>query len=299
MARLTRHDNVVDLLRQAVEANDMAKVKFALKYHRAKINEQDENGVTVLHRSCLLGQLEIVRLLVENGAELEQRDERGWTSLHFASFGGRVDVVSFLINSCVDVTATSLEGKLAIDVAKGEGIVFLLATAILRAGKEHLLLRYMDESTSSLNSEQDRQYGSPMQGSMSDEVLRASQQFLAQSFGAYVDEKFDLNASFDKSRESEAPEVSPELLSIATGTISRKTSCPGSPTDVTHGLSTPLKRPRLNSFNSAFSRDVLQRFAVSETNLTQEQLREKEKRADINRVPNFSDLNNVNSETLL
>lgn len=298
MARLTRHDNVVDLLRQAIEANDMAKVKFALKYHRAKINEQDENGVTVLHRSCLLGQLEIVRLLVENGAELEQRDERGWTSLHFAAFGGRVDVVSFLINSCVDVTATSLEGKLAIDVAKGEGIVFLLATAILRAGKEHLLLRYMDESTSSLNSEQGRQYGSPMQGSMSDEVLRASQQFLAQSFGAYVDEKFDLNASFDKSRESEAPEVSPELLSVATGTISRKTSCPESPTDV-HGLSTPLKRPRLNSFYSAFSRDVLQRFAVSETNLTEEQVREKEKRADINRVPNFSDLNNVNSETLL
>lgn len=299
MARLTRHDNVVDLLRQAIEANDMAKVKFALKYHRAKINEQDENGVTVLHRSCLLGQLEIVRLLVENGAELELRDKRGWTSLHFAAFGGSVDVVSFLINSCVDVTATSLEGKLAIDVAKGEGIVFLLATAILRAGKEHLLLRYMDESTSSLNSKQGRQYGSPMQGSMSDEVLRASQQFLAQSFGAYVDEKFDLNASSDNSRENEAPEVSPELLSIAEGTISRKTSCPESPSDAAQGLSTPLKRPRLNSFYSAFSRDVLQRFAVSETNLTEEQLREKEKRADINRVPNFSDLNNVNSETLL
>lgn len=298
MAQLTRYDNVVDLLRQAIEANDLAKVKFALKYYRTKINEQDENGVTVLHRSCLLGQLEIVRLLVENGAELELRDERGWTCLHFAAFGGRVDVVSFLINSCVDVTATSQEGKLAIDVAKGEGIVFLLATAILRAGKEHLLLRYMDESTSSLNSEQGRQYWSPMQGSMSDEVLRASQQFLAQSFGAYLDEKFDLNASFDKSRESEVPEVSPELLSIATGTTSRKTACPDSPSDP-HGLSTPLKRPRLNSFNSAFSRDVLQRFAVSETNLTEEQLREKEKRADINRVPNFSDLNNVNSETSL
>lgn len=297
MARLTRRDKVTDLLKQAIEAKDVAKLKFALKYQQAKINEQDENGETVLHQSCLSGQLEIVRLLVENGAELELRDDRGWTCLHYAAFGGRVDVVNFLINSCVDVTATSLEGKLAIDVAKGEGIVFLLATAILRAGKEHLLLRYMDESTSSLQSvesetsEEDRHNWSPIHGSLSEEVLRASQQFLAQSFGAYLDEKFNLKSSFDKSREAELP-------AKENGTRTRKTSCPGGQND-TQGLLSPFKRPRLNSFNSAFSRDVLQRFAVSESDLTEEQVGEKEKRADINRAPNFSDLNNVNSDTLI
>ncbi|XP_068724268.1 unconventional myosin-XVI-like [Montipora capricornis] len=298
MARLTRRDKVADLLKQAIGANDVAKLKFALKYQQAKINEQDENGETVLHQSCLSGQLEIVRLLVENGAELELRDDRGWTCLHYAAFGGCVDVVNFLINSCVDVTATSLEGKLAIDVAKGEGIVFLLATAILRAGKEHLLLRYMDESTSSLQSvesetsEEDRHNWSPIHGSLSEEVLRASQQFLGQSFGAYLDEKFNLKSSFDNSR-GEA-----ELPAKENGTRTRKTSCPGGQND-TQGLLSPFKRPRLNSFNSAFSRDVLQRFAVSESDLTEEQVGEKEKRADINRAPNFSDLNNVNSDTLI
>jgi len=295
MAQGPRRKSVVDLLKQAIEQNDLAQLKFALRYHRAKINEQDDEGVTVLHQSCLSGQLDIVRLLVENGAELELRDDRGWTCLHYAAYGGHVDVVNFLINSCVDVTAMSLEGKLAIDVAKGEGIVFLLASAILRAGKEHLLLRYMDGSTSSLHSlqsiDEDGQEWHPIQGSKSEEVLRASQQFLAQSFGAYLDDKFNLNASFDKSTESEK---SIELPNKPNET--RKTSCPDS-NDAQEFA--PFKRARLNSFNSSFSRDVLKRSAVSETNLTEEQINgyQKEKGTDINRVPNFSDLNNVNSET--
>lgn len=293
MAQHKRRRSAVDLFKQAIEANDMAQLKFVLKYHRAKINGQDEEGVTVLHQSCLSGHIEIVRLLVDNGAELELRDDRGWTCLHYAAFGGHVDVVNFLINSCVNVTALSLEGKLAIDVAKGEGIVFLLASAILRAGKEHLLLRYMDGSTSSLHSlqsnDEDRQKWQPVQESMSEEVLRVSQQCLAPSFSAYLDEKFNLNTSLDKSTEAE------ELSGLpAKQKVTRKTSFPGGndPLELS-----PSKRAHLNSFNSSFSRDVLQRFAVSETNLTNEQVQTENTGADISRVPNFSDLNNVNSDT--
>ena len=283
---------MADLFKQAIEANDLAQLKFALKYHKARINEQDNKGNTVLHRSCLSGQLEAARLLVENGADLDLRDDQGWSSLHYAAYGGDVDVVNLLIDSCVDVTATSYEGKLAIDVAKGEGIVFILASAILRAGKEHLLLRYMDESTSSLESLQsiaeDCQRLTLMKGAMSEEVLRASQQFLAQSFSAYLDEKFNLNESDDKSLElaEGAPEEPAKLLKLT-----RKNSCP-------KGLA-PCKRARLNSFNSAFSNNVLKRYAVSETNLSDEHAdgKQEEIRAEINRAPNFSDLNNVNSET--
>lgn len=283
---------MADLFKQAIEANDLAQLKFALKYHKARINEQDNKGITVLHRSCLSGQLEAARLLVENGADLDLRDDQGWSSLHYAAYGGDVDVVNLLIDSCVDVTATSYEGKLAIDVAKGEGIVFILASAILRAGKEHLLLRYMDESTSSLESLQsiaeDCQRLTLMKGAMSEEVLRASQQFLARSFSAYLDEKFNLNESDDKSLElaEGAPEEPAKLLKLT-----RKNSYP-------KGLA-PCKRARLNSFNSAFSNNVLKRYAVSETNLSDEHAdgKQEEIRAEINRAPNFSDLNNVNSET--
>lgn len=290
-SRSPRRKSVADLFKQAIEGNDLAQLKFALKFHRTKVNEQNDEGKTVLHQSCLSGQLETVRLLVENGAEIELRDNRGWTCLHYAAFGGHVDVVNFLISSCVDVTAVSLEGKLAIDVAKGEGIVFLLASAILRAGKEHLLLRYMDGSTSSLHSiDEDEEEWHPIQGAMSEEILRASQQFLAQSFGSYLDEKFNLTSSFSKSTDTEK-----SLDSIFQPNETRKTPCPliNDP----HEELAPFKKVRLNSFNSSFSRDALKRFAVSETNLTDEERNglHKEKGTEINRVANFSDLNNANS----
>lgn len=286
---------MADLFKQAIDANDLAQLKFAIKYHKARINEQDNNGITALHRSCLSGQLEAARLLVENGAELELRDDQGWSCLHYAASGGHVDIVNYLINSCsVDVAATSFEGKLAIDVAEGEGIVFLLASAILREGKEYLLLPYMDGSTSSLESLQstgeDCQKWTPIKGAMSEEILRASQQFLAQSFGAYLDEKFNLNASTNKGEES-VPDQEPAKPKLA-----RKNSCP---TNKDPKELAPCKRARLNCFNSAFSRNVLQRYAVSETNLSDKHAdgNQEEVRAEINRAPNFSDLNNVNSET--
>ncbi|XP_022798795.1 protein phosphatase 1 regulatory subunit 12B-like [Stylophora pistillata] len=304
MAHRQRRTSVAGVFNIAIEANDLAQLKFALKFHKARINEQDEKGSTVLHRSCLSGQLEMARLLVENGAELELRDERGWTCLHYAAFGGHVDVVNFLINSCVDVTATSHEGQLAIDVAKGEGIVFLLASAILRAGKEHLLQPYMDGSTLSSETESLRssgdienyEYWTPKaKRALSEEVLRASQQFLAQSFGAYVDEKFNLNSSFDKSsdKNTESP-----LAAIEKPKLTKKNSCPRVKNDP-QPEETPRKKPRLKSFNSAFSSDVLKRYAVSETNLLGEQgdPSQKEMGAEISRAPNYFDLNNVDSDT--
>lgn len=285
-----------DLFKQAIEGNDLAQLKFALKYYRSKVNEQDDEGVTVLHKSCFSGQLEVVRLLVENGAELELRDDRGWTCLHYAAFGGHVDVVNFLVNSCIDVTSLSLDGKLAIDVATGEGIVFLLASVILRAGKKHLLFRYMNSSTSSLNSwpsvSDDSQEWHPIQEAMTEEVLRASQQFLAQSYSAYLDEKLNLTATFAKGTDNEQ-----SLEFPVKPKTTRKTSLPLN-SDLQE--SAPSRRVRTISFNSAFSRDVLQRFAVSETNLADEEKNAyhgKLNGIEINRAPNFSDLNNANSET--
>ena len=297
MTQPPKRKSVADLFKQAIEENDLAQLKFALKYYRSKVNEQDDDGVTVLHKSCFSGQLEVVRLLVENGAELEMRDDRGWTCLHYAAFGGHLDVVNFLVNSCIDVTSLSLDGKLAIDVATGEGIVFLLASAILRAGKEHLLFRYMNSSTCSLNSwpsvsDDSQEWRHPIQGAMTEEVLRASQQFLAQSFSAYLDEKLNLTASFAKGTDNEQ-----SLEFPVKPKATRKTSLPLN-SDLQENA--PSKRVRKISFNSSFSRDVLQRFAVSETNLADEKnnvYHGKLNGTEINRAPNFSDLNNANSET--
>lgn len=97
--------------------------------------------------------------------------------------------------------------------------------------------------------------------------------------------------SSDKSTES-------PLAAIEKPKLTKKNSCPRVKNDP-QPEEAPRKKPRLKSFNSAFSSDVLKRYAVSETNLLGEQgdPSQKEMGAEISRAPNYSDLNNVDSDT--
>jgi ankyrin repeat protein len=52
----------------AAEMGHLEVVKELLK-HQAKVNAQDENKDTALHRACSLGSIEIVKELIEHGAD--------------------------------------------------------------------------------------------------------------------------------------------------------------------------------------------------------------------------------------
>ena len=301
--RLTRRKSQADVLRHAIDGNDLAQIRFALKAGQNwRINEKDENGMTALQRSCVHGHIDIVRLLLDHGADMEVTDENGWTALHYGASGGHVEVVTLLLNSCANVAALATDGKLAIDVAKGEGMVFILASAILRSGKQTLLLRYLPceeaASNASLMSLESADRSSnrfsatstphSSLSALSQEVFRASQQYLTERFGSYMDDM--KSGSVDRG----LPSGVAGRLSSGDTKLTRNTSCPVG-TDqaraVDLGTDGAGKR-RLNSFNSSFSPDVLERFAVSETNLNKvfDQFLHTENGSDINRFPNVSDL---------
>ena len=56
-------------------------------------------GETALHRSVVAGNLELVKLLVQCGADPRLATRDGWSALHIAAFGGHQDIVLYLINS--------------------------------------------------------------------------------------------------------------------------------------------------------------------------------------------------------
>lgn len=305
--RRSRRASEDSLFNQAIEENDQAQIRFALKYFSCKVNDQDENGVTALHRSCMYGRLEIARLLLDHGVELEARDSKGWTALHFAANGGHLELANFLISSCANVTAMTYDGKLAIDLAKGEGMIFLLSAAIIQAGKEELLFRYMDDSVSSLQSlqeEDENQNGLLCQRSASLEPLRAlsgdlkraSLELMSGSFGAYLDEKFNLKSSLVS-----VGIVSEEELKQSKSQIRKcpKKCASSAALEGSHGSKASQSRPKLCSFNSSFSTDVLQRSAVSETNLAGADVLGENlpgTATNINRVKNFVDLKMLGSD---
>lgn len=67
------------------------------------MNVTDDRGFTPLHLASERGHQNVVRLLVEYGADLEQRDSKGLTALNHASIEGREAAVKLLLEMGADV----------------------------------------------------------------------------------------------------------------------------------------------------------------------------------------------------
>ena len=76
------------------------------------------HGTTVLH---LATGLELVRLLVEQGADIRARDNCHKTPLHVAAEKGQTDTVSYLVNQGADLNSRDKDGLIALYYALKEG----------------------------------------------------------------------------------------------------------------------------------------------------------------------------------
>ena len=65
---------------------------------------------TTLHNAAWRGDLELVRFLVENGADIDAKDVDGETPLHWAARQGHLAVVQYLVEQRADVNATNDHG---------------------------------------------------------------------------------------------------------------------------------------------------------------------------------------------
>jgi len=119
-------------LTRAIQENDATQVKVVLQYHKATLDLESCNlhGKTLLHESCQNGSLDIIRLLVDNGANLETKDNSGNTALHYASENGHIHVTRFLILNCANVNIKNKTGKLPVDLAKDKSLILLLEMAM-------------------------------------------------------------------------------------------------------------------------------------------------------------------------
>jgi ankyrin repeat protein len=77
------------------------------------------------------GNVDFVRLLVEQGADVAVRADNGWTPLHLASFCGCVEVARFLIEQGADATAPADDGRTPLSVAAEQGNVNVEVVRVL------------------------------------------------------------------------------------------------------------------------------------------------------------------------
>ena len=64
--------------------------------------KEDFGGSTPLILAAIFGQSEIVKILIDAGAELDLRNSSGGTALHQACFFGRPEIVELILNSGAD-----------------------------------------------------------------------------------------------------------------------------------------------------------------------------------------------------
>jgi len=76
---------------------------------------------TAMHSAVSRLQSEVVRILLEAGANPNLRQSAGWTPLHAAAMNGDLTSVELLLASGADPAATNDEGRSVIDLATESG----------------------------------------------------------------------------------------------------------------------------------------------------------------------------------
>ena len=90
-----------------------AQKEFSLSY----INQVDLYGMSALHKCCVDGHLEAVKMLIRHKAQVNMRDAIGRTPIFLACNSRHTNIATFLISEAgADVTIRCADGKNASDV---------------------------------------------------------------------------------------------------------------------------------------------------------------------------------------
>ncbi len=89
---------------QAVKANSLKNLKRTLKSNL--VNSKDASGTPILITAASNGNLDIVKYLLQNGADINNMNPVGHTALNRAVFFGNEEMAHFLIAQGADVAKT-------------------------------------------------------------------------------------------------------------------------------------------------------------------------------------------------
>lgn len=116
---------------------DYYEVVKALLERGANINAQDTYGYSALMNAVKMGKIDIIKLLIDKGADLNIQNDDGDTALILASyFGDSADIVRLLLDNGADPYIKNTKGQTALDKAQENGdlkIINLLKSALLES----------------------------------------------------------------------------------------------------------------------------------------------------------------------
>ena len=87
-----------------------------------------------LVQCCIDNTVELAEVILEHGAELDARDVEGWTPLHAAAATGNLQMINMLIDQGASLVTINHDDKMPIDVAADSSIRYVLQQKMTEAG---------------------------------------------------------------------------------------------------------------------------------------------------------------------
>ncbi|NWI62728.1 MYPT2 phosphatase, partial [Todus mexicanus] len=96
-------------------------------------------------QACIDENLDMVKFLVENGADVNQQDNEGWTPLHAVASCGYLNIAEYLISHGANVAAVNSEGDVPSDIAEEAAMKDMLLEQVKKQGADLDLARKEEE----------------------------------------------------------------------------------------------------------------------------------------------------------
>ncbi|XP_013410662.1 ankyrin repeat domain-containing protein 49 [Lingula anatina] len=130
-------NNPVQRILWAAENGEVDIVTELLQKDASLIQAVDKDGYTPLHRAAYNGEMDVVKILLSQGADVNAQTKDGWQPIHSAARWNQVEVVSLLLQNGGNINAQTNGGQTP-----------LMLAASNREGKETteflLMNRYVD-----------------------------------------------------------------------------------------------------------------------------------------------------------
>lgn len=101
--------NKVNMMMSTIQSGDKKLLQNLLLVSPELINATDYDRKTALHLAASIGDLEIVSILVEKGADVNALDNSDQAPIHDALRGGHTEIVSFLLSKGAEISSNILQ----------------------------------------------------------------------------------------------------------------------------------------------------------------------------------------------
>jgi ankyrin repeat protein len=117
----------------AVNPDDISLLHFAAGYPSnaeiikvliemgADVNVIESNGLTPLHMAVIVGDVEIVEALASGGADVDAVEYNGCTPLHAAASQGFLEIAKILVDGGADISIENNKKQTPLDLARMTG----------------------------------------------------------------------------------------------------------------------------------------------------------------------------------